>query len=104
MERFPIHREPADMEVSQCLEHRDRLVTALTTQEPDDLHDPVEDDPEVRPKIEAATRQAESELAEVSRDIGFCHKFWALKKKILRRNYGIDWKTPAEMNPGTFYD
>ena len=37
-------------------------------------------------------------------DLGFCHVFWAEKKRILKEKYGIDWKTPAEQNPGLCID
>jgi len=30
--------------------------------------------------------------------------FWGLKKKILLEQYGISWKSPADMNPNTEYD
>jgi hypothetical protein len=36
--------------------------------------------------------------------MGYCHEFWAAKKRILRRKYGIEWRSPAEMNPGTMFD
>jgi len=30
--------------------------------------------------------------------------FWGEKKRILKEKYGINWKTPAELNPETMYD
>jgi len=36
--------------------------------------------------------------------LGYCHRFWALKQRILKEEYGIDWKSPAEMNPDWFFD
>ena len=36
--------------------------------------------------------------------LGFCHTYWAAKKNVLIMDYGIDWKTPAELNPHIFYD
>lgn len=36
--------------------------------------------------------------------IGYCHDFWAAKKKILLEEYGIDWKTPAERYPTIIFD
>ena len=38
------------------------------------------------------------------RGMGFCHSYWATKKSILKDKYGIDWKSPAEMNPQTCFD
>ena len=36
--------------------------------------------------------------------IGSVHNRWNLKKEYLKNKHGIDWKTPAEMNPGTMFD
>ena len=36
--------------------------------------------------------------------IGYCHDFWSAKKQILREEYGIDWKTPAERYPTIIFD
>ena len=36
--------------------------------------------------------------------LGYCHAFWAAKKKILREEYGIDWESPAEEYPAIFFD
>ncbi|GEM_PF-965566 len=35
---------------------------------------------------------------------GYCHRYWSAKKRILRETYHIDWKSPAELNPGVCYD
>lgn len=36
--------------------------------------------------------------------MGYCHAFWSRKKAILREEYGIEWKTPAELNPHITFD
>jgi hypothetical protein len=36
--------------------------------------------------------------------MGYCHVFWPAKKKVLREKYGIEWKSPAELNPDTLFD
>ncbi|MBQ4585894.1 MAG: hypothetical protein IJA82_06770 [Clostridia bacterium] len=38
------------------------------------------------------------------RGLGYCHLYWATKKRILKEKYGIDWKSPAELNPGVLFD
>lgn len=43
-------------------------------------------------------------LKDVPRMLGFCHVYWATKKKILLEDYGIVWYTPAECNPDIIYD
>lgn len=35
--------------------------------------------------------------------MGTCHRYWARKKELLR-NYGIEWRSPAEMNPDIRFD
>jgi len=30
--------------------------------------------------------------------------YWAAKKELLKKEYGIDWKSPAEMNPYALFD
>ena len=35
---------------------------------------------------------------------GVCHTFWNKKKQILREEYGIDWRSPQDLNPDTLYD
>ena len=36
--------------------------------------------------------------------LGYCHSYWAAKKRILKEEYGIDWKSPSELNPGVLFD
>ena len=36
--------------------------------------------------------------------MGYCHKYWSAKKLILRRDYGIEWHSPAELNPDAMFD
>jgi hypothetical protein len=67
-------------------------------------HDPIEDDPKFKSIIEAAGREAEAELANEPKGIGYCHDYWSTKKRILKEKYGVDWKSPAEMNPGVLFD
>lgn len=61
-------------------------------------------DPRYRRIIEAAGQEADENLAEYPREIGFSHMFWAEKKRILNQKYGINWKTPPEMNPEVIFD
>ena len=35
---------------------------------------------------------------------GVCHIFWARKKEILKQKYGIEWQSPKDLDPTTFYD
>ena len=64
-------------------------------------HEPV---PLLPPEIEAAVEAKVKEQIGEGGYLGYCHQFWGRKKEILREEYGIDWKTPAEMNPGWLFD
>ena len=35
---------------------------------------------------------------------GFCHLYWGTKKKILKEQFGIEWQSPAELNPDINFD
>jgi hypothetical protein len=67
-------------------------------------HHALEDHPRLRRVVERARREAELELDEGRGQLGYCHRVWELQKKILREKYGLDWKTPQEMNPNTLFD
>ena len=40
----------------------------------------------------------------VYKQIGYCHLFWEKKRKILKDRYGIEWRSPSELNPETDFD
>ena len=53
--------------------------------------------------------EVEDKLKEILKDInpyriGYCHMYWKAKKELLYKDYGIDWKSPSEMNPQTRFD
>lgn len=43
-------------------------------------------------------------LANVPRQMGFCFQYWAMKRELLMEKYGIDWRSPSQMNPRVMYD
>lgn len=65
-------------------------------------HDPKENDSTLKPLIDAA-REAADKLVPGPRELGRCHKVWFEQKRLLLEQ-GIDWKSPAEMNPHSFFD
>ena len=67
-------------------------------------HDPQEDDPRLRAAFKEAAAYAERETSKSPPYFGQIHEYWRLQKEFLLRKYGIRWKDPEEMNPGTFYD
>ena len=87
------------------------------------LHDPIEDDPAVRPLFLAARVDAAREVAEWHRQYvvemearspavadmlrsgrGLCHRVWGRTKELMRERHGIDWRSPREMNPDVTFD
>ena len=91
-----------------------------------DKEDPIESDPEMAWLIELVNEAAKEasirELNDASESrgcgpmitdemlqmdilpMGFCHRFWHCKQRILKERYDIDWKSPAELNPDSWYD
>lgn len=68
------------------------------------MDDPVELTPEylaIRDELEA---EIDKRLEGVPRGLGFCHIYWHTKKTVLKEKYGIDWKSPAELNRGIIFD
>ncbi len=67
--------------------------------------DPAEDDPQLATVLLRATLEVDSELAGQDRNVmGFCHLLWPTKQPILRERYGVEWRTPVEMNPEVLFD
>jgi hypothetical protein len=103
---------------------RTRLIEAAEAAGPGGIaRDPIEDDPAVRPLFLAVCAQADREVQEWHRQRiaeleqqspavaalfrngrGLCHRQWALIKKLLHEQHGIEWQSPAEMNPWVIYD
>ena len=69
--------------------------------------DPVEETAAYRAVVANVERSVDATLLAFGmplHQIGYCHAFWPLKQAVLRDDYGIDWKTPAEMNPTILFD
>ncbi len=66
--------------------------------------DPIEYSPEWQ-EIYYKVQEEIDELFKDRRRIrGICHYIWREKKRILKEKYGIDWRSPAEMNPRVRFD
>lgn len=66
--------------------------------------DPIEFDPAYKSIFRLVNMEAAHQTKFYKGQMGYCHLFWGTKQDILRRKYGIEWKTPAQMNPDTLYD
>lgn len=51
-------------------------------------------------KIEPKLQQ---EISQLPKCRGMCHRAWSIEKQLLAAE-GIDWRTPAEMNPNVHFD
>ena len=61
-------------------------------------------DLEIESIIEAAAKEARKKvLGKRAYKLGDCYAIWAEQKNILKAQ-GIDWKSPAEKNPGKLFD
>ena len=69
------------------------------------LTDPVEStDVFLKNRFEIEKLTDELLRASVNPDVPFCALYWNTKKNVLKKKFGIEWKTPAEMNPNVrFY-
>jgi len=67
------------------------------------MFDPSESDPELTRTFAITDRKAERLVGNTKRDSGFITQFWSEKKRILQMEYGLTWRTPAEMNPQIRY-
>jgi len=70
----------------------------------DILFDPIENNPEIKLRVEQARIEAETNLIKIKDTLGFCHELWREQKRILKEKFKINWKTPDEMNPGWRFD
>jgi hypothetical protein len=68
-----------------------------------EIFDPIESDPALASAFADADRKAERIVKNTKRDSLFVTQFWSEKKRILQADYGVTWRTPAEMNPQIEY-
>lgn len=77
------------------------------------LYDPIEDEPSLLVQISEAKAEAEKTVDRMKAEIGldkspchfsWCYTYWCETKRILRDRFGIEWFSPAEMNPRVKYE
>jgi hypothetical protein len=68
--------------------------------------DPIEDDPEYEELLKIVDEIVDKKLERhpMRGGMGFCHVVWDTKKRVLKNQYNIDWRTPSEMNPHIIFD
>lgn len=66
--------------------------------------DPVEWTQRYEDCIDRAEEIADSILEGQRRGMGFCHIYWNTIAEVLHKHFGIEWRSPALMNPKTRFD
>ena len=46
----------------------------------------------------------EERFANAPRQMGFCFLYWNAKRELLDEEYGIEWRSPSQMNPHVMFD
>lgn len=69
-------------------------------------YDPVEDDPRYAEVFKNIDDEVKALLADHPQrgGEGFVNIYWGTKKDLLKRKYGIDWRSPGELNPHVLFD
>ncbi len=49
-------------------------------------------------------KESPGEAYKLVAQMGDCHSIWGLKQRLLRTKHGIEWQTPAELNPDVLFD
>ena len=76
----------------------------MTTRSKSLKYDPVENTPEYKAIEELVEQEIQQELGDEPQEyMGFCHRYWAVKRNVLAR-HGIKWRSPAAMNPHVLFD
>lgn len=65
--------------------------------------DPVERSEKWEKCIYEVEKECHRRLRNERKGMGFCFSFWSTKKSVLAK-YGIEWDSPAVMNPGVMFD
>ena len=86
------------------IEHADKGEYGRVEQEGYLKHDPVEWSTAYEKVIDEVERIVDGELDDHPRGMGFCFAYWSAKKHVLRMKFGIEWRSPSEMNPGVMFD
>ncbi len=67
-------------------------------------YDPIEDHIDFKRIEKRVQRKAKAELGDLANRLGSRHALWHHMKRIFKEDYGFDWHSGAEMNPGCDFD
>lgn len=54
--------------------------------------------------IDAVEEEVDRRMEGKPYGMGMCFEIWSIKKAILADKYGIEWRTPSQMNPRVMFD
>lgn len=103
----PVGSEHIDYEISMLtfnIEQADRGQYDKIVSYTHLKHEPIEWSERWEDVIDDAEREANEQLDDMPRGMGFCFAYWPTLRNILKEKYNLDWRTPAEMNPGVIFD
>ena len=66
--------------------------------------DRLEDNEHFAAIMAEADRIAHQEAGETANAMGGCHLVWRIKKRVLKEDFGLDWRSPSELNPDVLFD
>lgn len=70
-------------------------------------YDPIERAPQYREIFQKIDKEIEESIAKrygKEKFTGYCFLFWDEKRTTLKQKYGIDWRSPADLNPDVSFD
>ncbi|MBP5540546.1 MAG: hypothetical protein J6X88_02745 [Bacteroidales bacterium] len=65
--------------------------------------DPVERTPEWEKLYCEVEEECDRRLGDAPRGMGFCFAYWSVRREVLAK-HGIQWQSPAAMNPHVMFD
>lgn len=92
-----VHATSAGLDTDDCDYQLDRIKNPLLK------YDPIEDSVDYLAVIDEVEHKLYDELKGEPRHMGFCFRYWSLKRSILA-TYGIEWRSPGIMNPHVHFD
>ena len=66
--------------------------------------DPIEYSEEYEAVIDKVEEEVSNKMGNQPYAMGMCFEIWHIKQTILAEKYGIEWRTPSQMNPRVMFD
>lgn len=66
-------------------------------------YDPIERTPEWEKLYCEVEKECDRRLGDAPRGMGFCFAYWSVRREVLAK-HGIQWQSPAAMNPHVMFD